>query len=282
MDNQLKQFIREAKDTKLSDQERSSVKNNVLNFVSNNPVRAGIQPHLGYGSNIFLTRLNFASTMAILLIFAVLVSGGVAVGAEKALPGEVLYRVKVNINEEVRGWMATSDEAKADWEIKRTERRLEEAEQLAGEGSLNLEASQNIEANFEANAQRVRERVEKFRNKENFNAAASVSLNFETALKAHDRILSRLSQKKSEAGVQVKPIRERIRSEVHESAQQRERIGAQSRGKTEINIREGDGGSAGSLRTKEDANSGIEIDSDIKSGDSSVKAENNLNVELGL
>ncbi len=224
MDKNLKQFIERTKNIKLSQEERSSVKNSVLNFVSQNPVSPNVEPHLGYGPNIFFTKLNFASSMAIMLIITVMVGGGVAFGAEKALPGDILYSVKLSVNEEVRGWMATSEQSKADWEIRRTERRLEEAEELADEGSLNAEASENLETNFEAHAQKVKERVEKFRNKDNFNAAASLSLNFETSLKAHEKILSKLAERKADVELQVKPIRAKIQSEVRESAQERHKF----------------------------------------------------------
>ena len=68
MDNNFKQFIKKAREINLTDIERSAAKRSVLNFISQNPVRLGVQPRLGYGSNIFLTKLNFASSMAILLI----------------------------------------------------------------------------------------------------------------------------------------------------------------------------------------------------------------------
>lgn len=261
MDNNFKQFIKRAREINLTDAEKSAAKRSVLNFISQNPVRPGVQPRLGYGSNIFLTKLSFVPSMAILLIFTIMVGGGVAVGAEKAMPGDVLYPVKIGVNEEVQGWLKVSEESKANWEIERAQRRLEEAEELADEGSLNAEASENIEANFEAHAERVRERVEKFRNKENFNAAASVSLNFETALKAHDRILSKLAQKKGNVEIQVKPLREKIRSEVRESAQNRKQIDVQFRGRAESSV-------------ETDDDEGEDIDSEIElRGDLDIELE---------
>ena len=296
----LKEFIQKLKSIKLTESEKTAIKQNVLNFISPHPVRSlarakgasledlgeatsngtvrsDIKPRLNYGSNMFLTNLNFGSIMAILLILSVLVSGGIAVGAEHALPGDILYPVKVDVNEEVRGWLATSEEAKGDWEIKRTEKRLEEAEQLADEGSLNTEASENIEANFEAHAQRVRERVEKFKNKENFNAAASLSLNFETALKTHDKILSRLANKKGNIiEVQVKLIRARIKSEVSESVKERKQINIQLRGEAagSVDVNDKD--------ETEEIDSETEIRGDVNYNRDSIKADGNLNLRLGL
>lgn len=229
MNGDLKQFIRQAGSIGLSKEEKNTVKRSVLNFVSENPPRLGVHPRFDYGSNIFLTKLSFVPSMMILLVIMVSVSGGAVIGAEKAMPGDVLYPVKLNVNEEIRGWLKISDEAKADWEIKMTERRLEEVEELADEGALNEEAREKIEASFESHAQRVQERVAKFRNKDNFNAAASVSLNFETALQAHEKILSKIADTKSDAGERVKPIRVKIQSKVRESARERRHINVELR-----------------------------------------------------
>ncbi|OGM99781.1 MAG: hypothetical protein A3B91_02210 [Candidatus Yanofskybacteria bacterium RIFCSPHIGHO2_02_FULL_41_29] len=263
MTNKIEQFIKSAKQFKLLNRERADIKDQVFNFIKNNPVRSEVKPHLNYGSNVFFipilskymtwlsrsidrgfailkvseqnrgssiglkpigTKFSFSSVMAVLLIISVLVGGGVAVGAERALPGDILYPIKVDVTEEVRGWMSVSEEAKADWELRRVQRRLEEAEEMASEGSLDADAGARIEANFDDHAQRVMARVEKFKNKENFNAAASVSLNFETALKAHEKILSRLAETRGDVEVQVKPIRARIKSEVRRSVEERRQL----------------------------------------------------------
>ena len=256
--------MRRARNIGLSKEEKNAVKRSVLNFVSDNPPRLGVHPHFNYGSNIFLTKLSFVPSMIILLVIMVSVGGGAAIGAEKAMPGDVLYPVKLNVNEEVRGWLKISDEAKADWEIKRTERRLEEVEELADEGALNEEAREKIEASFEAHAQRVQERVAKFRNKDNFNAAASVSLNFETALQAHEKILSKIADNKSDAGERVKPIRVKIQSRVRESAKERGQINVELRNR-DLNIEE-----------RED----VDNDNNDEKEDNDEKEREDLNMEI--
>lgn len=217
---------------RLSQEERSAVEQNILNFISQNPVRQTDQPRLSQWSNVFLTKLSFVPSMAILLILMVLIGGGVSAGAEKALPGDVLYPVKVGLNEEVRGWFSVSEEAKANWEIERAQRRLEEAETLASEGSLDLEARENIEANFEAHADRVRGRIDKFESKENFKAAADVSSKFETSLKVHHRILNRLTvETEDEVKKEVKPIEAKVRSEAKTLIKTRKRMELKASGK---------------------------------------------------
>lgn len=238
--DKFKQFVERAKKIGLSREENSVIKQSVYDFVSKHPAGPGINVRFGNASSIFLTRFSFVPSMAILLIAVILTGGGVAIGAERSVPGDILYPVKLGVNEEVRGWLKVSDEAKADWEIRRTERRLKEVEDLVEAGDLDEETYEKIEANFDAHAKRVEERVEKFRNKENFHAAASVSLNFETALKAHEKILSKMADREEKTGEKVKPIRAKVKVEVDESTKRRENIDRDIRNKNLDDVEDND------------------------------------------
>src|SRR3989344_2669850 len=224
MDN-LEKFIKQAKDIHLSKNEKATIRQSVLNFISQNLVRSETPARLSYGSNIFFfNHFNLTKTMAILLIISLMVGGGVGLAAEQSLPGDSLYQVKIGMNEEVRGWLLVSEEAKANWEVERVQRRLEEAEQMTSRGSLNAETRAVIEANFEAQSERVRDRIAKFESKDNFNAAVGVSSNFEVALKAHERILAELLDKETSAllKVEIKPIKVRVGSEASDAKKSRE------------------------------------------------------------
>lgn len=133
--------------------------------------------------------------MVVILIVALIVTGGagVSVAAENALPGDALYGIKVGVNENVRAALSFSSEAKARWEGRRAERRLEEAEKLAAEGSASADVLARLQSNFEAHAERVESRIAEFESRENFAAAADVAANFQTSLRAHESILARLS-----------------------------------------------------------------------------------------
>ncbi len=130
---------------------------------------------------------------AIIVIIALVLGGGASVAAEQATPGSLLYPVKVNINEGVIGALSFSAKAKADWDVRVTERRLEEAEELSAEGKLDADARAQIEENFQAHADRVHERISDFQARSDFNSAADVTANFVTSLRAHEAILERLA-----------------------------------------------------------------------------------------
>lgn len=224
MDN-LEKFIKKVKGIYLSRGEKATIRQSVLNFISQNPVRSEPSPRLIYGSNIFFfNHFNLTKTMAILLIISLMIGGGVGLAAEQALPGDSLYRVKIGLNEEVKGWLLVSEEARANWEVERIQRRLEEAEEMASRGSLNVETRAVIEANFQAQSEKVKARIAKFEGKENFNAAVGVSSNFEVALRVHERILAELLDEETDAvlKVEIRPIKVRVSSEASEAKKSRE------------------------------------------------------------
>lgn len=179
------EIIKKAKKVNLSKKEKAEIRANLL-------VRMGADGcQINKRSSIF----KFIKPMPIfasLLVMAML-GGGVSFAAENSLPGEVLYPIKVKINEEVRATLALSGEAKADWEARRAERRLEELEKLAVAGKLNPEVKAKIEANFEKHAEKTKERIAKLESKADIKAAADISSKLETSLRAHGKILKKFS-----------------------------------------------------------------------------------------
>ena len=130
------------------------------------------------------------------VLIAALVGGGVTVAAEQAVPGEILYPVKVAVVEKVGEALAFSAEAKADWEAKLAARRLEEAakieakEELAAEKKAELKAE--LEERFEKHAERVQERIAKLEAKGKARVAAKVAERFERSLEAHKDVLAKV------------------------------------------------------------------------------------------
>lgn len=72
---------------------------------------------------------------------AMIGSGSVSLGAERAVPGEALYAVKIHLNEAVSASFANSYEEKARYSAKLATRRATEAVLLAEEGKLDAETA---------------------------------------------------------------------------------------------------------------------------------------------
>ncbi len=192
--NEFSEKIREAAAKKhLTDAERKQMLWQMNAFIKENPVRERaafrLQRWTRHFFSYFLTK-RYMPALAVLIVF--MLSLGTSAAAELALPGDLLYPVKVNINEELRGFASFSAEGKADWEVSRAERRLEEAEELAASGELTAEVQAKVEANFERFEKRVEERVSELKADGNVEAAAEISSRFESALSAHTDILERL------------------------------------------------------------------------------------------
>ncbi len=118
-----------------------------------------------------------------------LLGGGTSFAAQGALPGDALYPVKVNVNEEVRSALTFSPEGKIELNAERAAARLAEAEKLAGQNRLTAEAKAQVEKNFIRFADKVKDRLADLSPE----ARAEITSRFEAALAAHDRILLSLA-----------------------------------------------------------------------------------------
>lgn len=90
-------------------------------------------------------------------VFAMLILVVIPFVAERAVPGDALYAVKVQFNEELRGTLTFDSFEKVEWETERLNRRIAEARLLASEGRLTAEAEADVAAAVRvhtANAQR--------------------------------------------------------------------------------------------------------------------------------
>ncbi|MES2470833.1 MAG: DUF5667 domain-containing protein [Patescibacteria group bacterium] len=155
----LNKGIKDFKKTGLSHVEKSEMLQRVLGKPASIPVESP-----------FLISTYFSSmslrTMAYALVVLVFVAGsvGTSYAAEKAVPGDILYPIKVNINEPLRSAVAVKKEAKAEWEAKKAERRLTEARILASEGKLNESKRKDIEAKFNLHSEKFSELSKESRN----------------------------------------------------------------------------------------------------------------------
>lgn len=277
--NNFEQFIKKAKSINLSRDEKAVARQSVLNLISNNSVRTETEPRLSNWSTMFNYKLNYVSIMTILLIITLMFGGGIGLAAEKALPGDSLYPVKIGFNEEVRGWLSISEEAKANWEVERVQKRLEEAELMASQGSLDAESRAVIEANFQAQSDRVKARIAKFEGKDNFNAVVGVSSNFEVTLKAHERILARLLDEETDAvlKVEIGPIKVRVGSEAISAKKSREDSEDKISAKVRVDIQSAAGGKLKAAENKIE-----EVEKFIKNIESKLGAEGTVQAKARL
>lgn len=100
--------------------------------------------------------------VALVLILTVILGGsGVTFASEGALPGSVLYPLKVGVSEPIRGLIKTLPEEKIEWQAEKAVRRIEEAEILMAEDKLDTEKKAKIEILFERHTQSLKQETEK-------------------------------------------------------------------------------------------------------------------------
>src|SRR3989338_4833784 len=100
-------------------------------------------------SYVFLSPRYLVPLFVVLVVF---IGGGTTSAAQGALPGDLLYPVKVSINETVEVALAPTPAAKAEVQVRLAERRVEEAQKLSSQGRLNKKTAKILSDNFDEHA----------------------------------------------------------------------------------------------------------------------------------
>ena len=172
------QFTTKAKEVKLTAAERDDLRERVVAYMEYHPLPTSkkqevsgritdVTPaplakegHSRAGSWAFFKMPytgSFFGGLAVLLLVVV------PIMAERAMPGDMLYSVKVGFNEEVRSTIARSPYQTVEWETERINRRLTEIQVLAREGRLTDEHELQAAEAVRNHSRSVRESIEEIR-----------------------------------------------------------------------------------------------------------------------
>jgi hypothetical protein len=189
-------FIESMRAVKLSAEEKSNILARtfaVIEDIESASSKAPVaSPFSTAPWNIYFVHRKFVPSLVIVAIL--FVTGGASLAAEGALPGDSLYSVKVNVNEEVRGFTAVTPESKARVAVEATERRLQEVATLSARGKLTDQTKAIAQQEFNKRAIQVQSRVASLVSENNLTAAQEVAVNYESSLRAHEVILERISE----------------------------------------------------------------------------------------
>lgn len=188
MDKILKNFVRKIREINLLPEEKARIRGVLLSHVHSHPVRE-------FNSRFFWAKLplpvfRYAPIVSIFLIL--LTSVGIAVAAEGSLPGDALYPMRVNVTENVRSLLSFSQEGKAEWEIKRADRRLEDVEKLATQGRLEAGIAAEAESKFKDHVDNAVSIVSRMKEENKDRDAARIQSDLKTVLLVHEDILERI------------------------------------------------------------------------------------------
>jgi hypothetical protein len=144
------QIHTQASKVRMSAAEKRELSNRITTFMEYHPVtpvrakttsRQAIEQSPFFILKIPGRYLQSFSLVTVMLVFVIM-----PMMAEKAVPGDVLYPIKVRVNEEVVSSFNRTAYDKIEWETKRLERRLAEARVLAEEGRLTAEVEADVVA----------------------------------------------------------------------------------------------------------------------------------------
>lgn len=195
-------IVKSAQGVTLTEKEKSTLFSSVDSYIKKNPIRTASEIQSFNAANdirwytyIFSNSSRFASFAVIVFL---ILGGSTSIAAEGALPGDLLYSVKVNINEGIKTVFTTGAQ-RVGFETDRIGFRLKEAETLAQKGKLTEEAKNQIEARFSAHVTQVEKDIVELKNKGDLRQAFDASAKLEASLKTYEASLSSLRQSDAQA-----------------------------------------------------------------------------------
>ncbi len=180
----MKNLQHEAQKIRLSVAEKAAMKARI--FGAPSPVQPTRSPYVFFSIFSYHTRMVLAG----LLLF-VLVGTGTASAAQGSLPGDLLYPVKISVNERVEAALAPTVAAKAQVQVAQASRRVEEAQVLAQQGRLDATTTATLADNFDEHAQEAQDLAQKAEG-DDPGAVAEVKAQLSSSLLAQGAILAKL------------------------------------------------------------------------------------------
>ncbi len=195
--NKKTEYLEKLKDMKLSDSSHDRIKKNLLEYARFHSVRVGGEgrsiEQVQRRTSLFTLFKQPKSMTAGIIAIALIAGGGTSYAAEGAVPGDALYVVKTEVNENIKSAFAISNEAEARLQTRLAEERLEEAEELAARGELTAEVSADINARLKAHYDEAESRGDTAEANGDYETSATVRASLEGAFRTHADILSDLN-----------------------------------------------------------------------------------------
>ena len=130
----------------------------------------------------------------IVIVLVAVVFGSTSAYAEKAIPGDPLYTMKLNVNEKVAGIFSVTKEEKAEWQERLVERRLDEATKLVSGNKFNKKDRVILENQIKGQIEGFSANVKELSLNDNTSTnSKDLNTRLEAALQAYKSVLDTLS-----------------------------------------------------------------------------------------
>ncbi len=167
MEDFNQQFNKKAKQISLTASERNELRESILVYMDYHPLTEsqGLPKRKKKDvQNFFQSQINngwfWVKASGVTAMFFIMV---VPLLAERSLPGDVLYPIKVSFNEELRGALVSSPYQKIEWETERLERRVSEVKLLADSGKLTTSAEADVAKAMRQHSNAAKQSIESIR-----------------------------------------------------------------------------------------------------------------------
>ncbi len=195
MKNNIDKIIESAKQVSLSKDEKVLMREKISKYIDSTPLPSPfvMKEKVGRLSeynniklfNLFTLKQTYI--MPIVLFILLSLGAGTSVAAQGSLPGDVLYPIKIHLNENIEGFATISSKGDAEVALKQAIRRLEEAESLEARGSLSEERALEIRGNFSREVESMNKRLAKIAEKGDSKSRDEVNDRFEKEIDDHFR-----------------------------------------------------------------------------------------------
>ncbi|HEX2792129.1 MAG TPA: DUF5667 domain-containing protein [Candidatus Paceibacterota bacterium] len=185
MTHDAEKALRALRSLGISDTEFSRIRASLVAYSDLHavPARASALP----AQSLFMRIISSQRSVYAFGLMLLVVAGGsgISFAAERTIPGDALYPIKVGVNETVAATFAADGEAKAVHSAKLAERRADEAIQLADSGRLDAGTAVYLSEQFALHAARADAEADELE------AAGDIS----ASLKARAELATRIARK---------------------------------------------------------------------------------------
>ncbi len=183
----MNKFFNQLKKIQLHQDEHLRIRGHLEHLVG--PLTQTPSPYYTKTPSPYLSFSFFSRKMVSLALLLVIVGGsGLTYAAELSLPGDALYPVKLNVNENVKGAFMYSTTAEAYWNETLVEKRLEEINTLKVENKLTKERAAIAEKAFVAQSKQLANSIKKLKKAGNHAVAAKVTQKIVPELESYSQV----------------------------------------------------------------------------------------------
>lgn len=197
------EYLEKMKDIRLSDSSRTRIEQGLLEYARFHPVEEGVRVgedgrfigQVPPSTSLIKRILNFKlqPMTALVLMIALAVGGGTTYAAEGSVPGDLLYPVKLEVNESIKSGVALSNRSEAALQARLAEERLKEAEILAAEGRLTVEAANELSARVKNHYEEAEARNQAAEANGDYESSATTRASLEGTFRTYADVLNQLN-----------------------------------------------------------------------------------------